>query len=117
MVKNTTRVFGKEGKEAGKFFEPAGITCDGRGKMIVADAGNHRLQVRRKTSAIALENVRSKRAFIFQIFDKNREYIGTVKLDHRLQRPSGLLFDPNGDDPAIYVLNLRGNNMQKFRFV
>ena len=47
--KNSVRMFGGSGKEGGLFSDPAGITVDCIGNMIVADSRNHKLKVRLQT--------------------------------------------------------------------
>lgn len=39
------KTFGSQGKGDGQFIDPAGLVTDPYGNFIVADAGNHRLQV------------------------------------------------------------------------
>ena len=48
VEKNTVRVFGGSGKDGGLFSDPAGITVDNKGNMIVADSRNHKLKVETK---------------------------------------------------------------------
>ncbi len=95
----TVKTFGGSGRAAGRFDDPAGITADGTGYVIVADSRNHRLQV----------------------FDRSRRYVGQVFADRPLRRPSGIHFDPEPDAggagqqrPALYVLNLWENTMVKY---
>jgi len=38
------RSFGGSGRQGGKFRDPAGMAIDKSGNLIIADAGNHRLQ-------------------------------------------------------------------------
>lgn len=93
MPKNVVRTFGESGKNPGQLGDPAGLVVDSYGNTIVADAGNHRLQV----------------------FDRTRNYVGPVKTIPAVNRPSGILLDPV--EAAIYVLNLRGNSMAKYKLV
>ena len=48
------------------------------------------------------------------MFNKQRSYLGLVKLDRAVRRPSGILFDEDGAEAALYVLNLWGNSVMKF---
>jgi hypothetical protein len=41
----TVRTFGGFGKNGGQFSDPAGVAVDSSGNFVIADAGNHRLQV------------------------------------------------------------------------
>ena len=40
------KVFGGSGRHAGQFADAAGIAIDKSGNLVIADARNHRLQVR-----------------------------------------------------------------------
>jgi hypothetical protein len=51
----------------------------------------------------------------FQVFDKCRKYVGLVRVKSGLRRPSGILLD--SVNQALYVLNLWGNSMVKYRLV
>ncbi len=37
-----------------------------------------------------------------------------VKLLTPVKRPSAIVFDPDADEPTIYVLNLNGNSLAKY---
>ena len=63
---------------------------DSFGNVILADAGNHRLQV----------------------FDESRKFVGNVHIYKGLRRPSGIYLDQ--EEEALYVLNLNGNSMAKY---
>ena len=63
---------------------------DSIGNVILADAGNHRLQV----------------------FDKSRKFVGNVQIYKGPRRPSGIYLDQ--EEEALYVLNLNGNSMAKY---
>ena len=54
----SVRKFGTSGKSDGQFRDPAGLVSDSFGNVILADAGNHRLQV----------------------FDKSRKFVGNVHI-------------------------------------
>ena len=86
----SVRKFGKSGKSDGQFKDPAGLVTDSFGNLILADAGNHRLQM----------------------FDKARKFVGNVNIYQGLKRPSGIFLDP--EEGALYVLNLNGNCMRKY---
>ena len=74
----------------GQFKDPAGLVTDSFGNLILADAGNHRLQM----------------------FDKSRKFVGNVNIYQGLKRPSGIYLDQ--EEEALYVLNLNGNCMRKY---
>lgn len=86
----SVRKFGKVGKSDGQFKDPAGLVTDSFGNLILADAGNHRLQM----------------------FDRTRKYVGNVNVYQGLKRPSGIYLDP--EEEALYVLNLNGKCMRKY---
>ena len=93
MKKVTTKIFGSTGTGPGMFKDPAGITSDSQGTMIVADSRNHRLQ----------------------IFDKKRKFLGLAKGSPPLNRPSGMYLDSlNESGPLLYVLNLWGDSMVRY---
>ena len=48
----------------------------------------------------------------FQVFDRTRSYVCLVHIKGGLKRPSGIFLDQEED--ALYVLNLRANNMVKY---
>ena len=73
----SVRKFGTFGKSDGQFRDPAGLVSDSFGNVILADAGNHRLQV----------------------FDKSRKFVGNVQIG--LRRPSGIYLDQ--EEEALYV--------------
>jgi len=91
LGRQSVRKFGKAGKAIGEFRDPAGLVVDSYGNMIIADAGNNRLQV----------------------FDRKRNPMGFVKLSTRIQRPSGVYIDL--ETKSLYVLNLRGNSLVKVK--
>lgn len=93
LGETAVRKFGKKGKGPGEFSEPAGLVTDSYGNMIIADAGNHRLQV----------------------FDKKRNYKGFVKVSASIQRPSGIYLDIESN--VLYILNLRGNSFVKTKLL
>jgi len=93
LGRETVRKFGKPGKAIGEFKDPAGIVVDSFGNMIIADAGNDRLQV----------------------FNRKRKPIGFVKISTRVQRPSGIYLDL--ETKSLYVLNLRGNSLVKVKLL
>merc|ERR1712096_567845 len=64
-------MFGSRGNKGGEFRDPAGLVVDDIGTMMVVDSRNHRLQ----------------------LFDKDLNYIGLVKVDIPLSRPSGIFLD------------------------
>jgi len=86
----SVRKFGTKGKADGQFKDPAGLVTDSFGNLILADAGNHRLQM----------------------FDKARKWVGNVNIYHGLKRPSGIYLDQ--EEEALYVLNLNGSCMRKY---
>jgi len=86
----SVRKFGTKGKADGQFKDPAGLVTDSFGNLILADAGNHRLQM----------------------FDKSRKFVGNVNIYQGLKRPSGIYLDQ--EEEALYVLNLNGNCMRKY---
>ena len=45
LESSTVRTFGGLGRGSGQFTDPAGLAIDMSGNFIIADAGNHRLQV------------------------------------------------------------------------
>lgn len=93
LGKQLVRKFGLPGRQLGEFRDPAGIAVDSVGNMIVADAGNNRLQV----------------------FDKKRKCMGSVKLSTLISRPSGIYLDV--ESKSLYVLNLRGNSLVKVNII
>merc|ERR1712096_537339 len=66
-----SEMFGSRGNKGGEFRDPAGLVVDDIGTMMVVDSRNHRLQ----------------------LFDKALNYIGLVKVDIPLSRPSGIFLD------------------------
>jgi len=86
----SVRKFGTSGKSDGQFRDPAGLVSDSIGNVILADAGNHRLQV----------------------FDTSRKFVCNVHIYKGLKRPSGIYLDQ--EEEALYVLNLNGNSMAKY---
>ncbi len=97
MNLDTTAVrrFGGTGNQPGQFVDAAGIAVDRVGNMLVADAGNNRIQ----------------------LFDVKRNFLGVVRMNTPLSRPSGLHFDIESLDPVIYVLNLKNSNMIKIELL
>lgn len=93
LGKQLVRKFGKLGRNLGEFRDPAGIAVDSFGNMIIADAGNNRLQV----------------------FDRKRNVQGIVKLITPIQRPSGIYLD--SENKSLYILNLRGNSLVKVKLL
>jgi len=91
MDGNHAEMFGKTGSGRGEFTDPAGLILDDFGNMIVADSRNHRLQ----------------------IWSSKNEYVGDVKVDTPLKRPSGIYLDKKYRE--LYVLNYWGNSMVKYR--
>ena len=57
--------FGTTGKSDGQFMDPAGLVSVSIGNVILADAGNHSLQV----------------------FDKSQKFVGNVHIYKGLRRP------------------------------
>lgn len=49
-----------------------------------------------------------------QIFDKRQRYVGMVKLNGAVKRPSGIVYEADGMEPALYVLNLWSDSLCKF---
>ena len=83
--------FGKTGKEADGFHDPAGLACDAFGNIIINDAGNKAIKV----------------------FDKSYNFVGLLRLKNtNLARPSSLVM--NNDD--LYILNLKSGTMAKCSF-
>ena len=83
--------FGKTGKGANGFNDPAGLACDAFGNIIINDAGNKAIKV----------------------FDKNYNFVGLVKLKNtNLARPSSLVMDNND----LFILNLKSGTMAKCSF-
>jgi len=91
LIKHIT--FGKCGRNKGQFIEPAGLAVDSCGNMIIADAGNHRLQV----------------------FDKECNYIAPIHIRTKIKRPSGIMLDI--ETASLYILNLRGNSLVKVKLL
>jgi len=85
----SVKKIGRTGFGPGQFRDAAGIAVDSAGNIVVSDAGNNRLQV----------------------FDSNRNFIGFVKLDYQISRPSGIYLDKHGK--FLYILNLKGNSLVK----
>jgi len=92
MKNDRSRTFGGPGRAEGRFNDAAGVAVDDRGWTVVADAGNHRLQV----------------------FNRQRRYECAVSVDQPLRRPSGICLDTTGTEPALFVLNLKSNTLVKF---
>jgi hypothetical protein len=53
--------------------------------------------------------------FSWQIFDKQRNYLGLVKTTKPLKRPSGIVLDPNS--ASLFVLNLWSSSLTKYSLV
>lgn len=51
---NFLRIFGTEGEELGQLRFPCGMCLDMHGSIVVADTGNHRIQVRNINEALAI---------------------------------------------------------------
>jgi len=88
---NHAEMFGSSGTGSGQFQDPAGLVLDDNGNIIVADSRNHRLQ----------------------IFNSQNEFVGIVKVDVPLRRPSGIYLDKKHAE--LSVLNYWGNSMVKYR--
>jgi len=84
-------IIGRTGSGPGQLKDPAGLVVDLYGNFIVADSLNHRLQ----------------------IFNNIGNYVGLVKVDLPVNRPSGIYLDQ--DLWELYVLNYWGNSMTKYR--
>jgi len=93
LGRTQVKTFGAAGKNIGEFKDPAGIVVDTMGNMIIADAGNNRLQV----------------------FDKKGNPQGIVKLTSRIMRPSGIYLDT--ETKSLYILNLRDNSLVKVQLL
>ncbi|XP_059090552.1 tripartite motif-containing protein 2-like [Tigriopus californicus] len=92
-LKTWVRKFGSSGKFFGQFADPAGLVTDRKGVTMVADSRNHRVQ----------------------IFDRLRNFIGFVKFDVPIKRPSAIYLDyENEGQPVLYVLNLWGKTAAKY---
>lgn len=92
-LKTWVRKFGATGKFFGQFADPAGLVTDRKGVTLVADSRNHRVQ----------------------IFDRLRNFLGFVKFDTPIKRPSAIYLDYENDGQAVlYVLNLWGKSAAKY---
>ena len=50
-----------------------------------------------------------------QVFNKSRQCLGLVELDRPVRRPSGIYYDLDDDEAALYVLNLWDDSLAKYR--
>nr|KAI8756156.1 tripartite motif-containing protein 71 [Biomphalaria glabrata] len=78
------RNFGSFGSHAGNFKEPSGVTVDCAGNWIVGDSKNNRLQV----------------------FNKDGDFLGHIKLSYSIRRPSGIHLTNDGH---LYIINYLDN--------
>merc|ERR1719300_624999 len=85
-----SEIFGNMGCGDGEFREPSGIVFDDEGNMIISDSINNTLQ----------------------IFDTNGQFLGYVKVDQSLTKPSGIFFDRENRD--IYVSDYFGRCVSRF---
>ncbi|XP_076056757.1 uncharacterized protein LOC143034506 isoform X2 [Oratosquilla oratoria] len=81
--------FGQFGKKDGYFHDPSGIACDKDGYIFVGDSRNHRIQV----------------------FDKMGVFLGVLKMNVVLNRPSGIHLTPDG---SLLVLNYWDDTAAKY---
>ena len=49
-----------------------------------------------------------------QVFNKSRQCLGLVELDRPVRRPSGIYYDLDDDEAALYVLNLWDDSLAKY---
>ena len=95
--------FGRKRQNNGEFYCPTGIAFDSHGNIVVADRGNHRVQV----------------------FDRNGNFLSKFgeqgSLDHQLQYPEGLSINSNGDiivadkgNKLIKIFSSSGEYLRKF---
>ena len=87
------RSFGSKGDKDGEFLHPTGITIDIKGRLIVADRDNHRIQIMQPTGEF------------FAKFGSKGEHDGQLNDTH------GLAVLSNGN---IAVADLKNNRIQLF---
>lgn len=100
---NIIRQFGRNGSNIGKFNWIRGICSNSRGEIIVADYGNHRLQ----------------------IFSRDGIYLRTIIGYHskRLSGPIGVctderdnIFVADNEDNKVYIFDTNGKPIQEIAF-
>ena len=93
--------WGEEGEGPGQFRYPQGIAVTNRGEVVIADSGNHRIQVT-TGSAEELRGLPGQLRFTF-----GRRGAGPGEL----QEPAGVAVD---QDDNIYVADAGNHRVQKF---
>eukprot|EP00092_Neocalanus_flemingeri_P065635 GFUD01079851.1.p1 GENE.GFUD01079851.1~~GFUD01079851.1.p1 ORF type:complete len:165 (-),score=45.11 GFUD01079851.1:34-528(-) len=88
-----SEMFGSRGNRGGEFRDPAGLVVDDMGTMMVVDSRNHRLQ----------------------LIDRDHNFVGLVKVDIPLARPSGIFLDRFNKE--IVVSNYLGKSVTRYRMV
>ena len=88
VVNDTTaNMFGKRGKEGGEFRDPTDIVVDDVGNMMVLDSRNMRIQV----------------------INGETEYLGCLKVNSPLARPSRFYLDT--ENKELYISNKLSKNV------
>jgi sugar lactone lactonase YvrE len=84
--------FGQMGTQPGMFREPSGVTVDAEGYMLVADAGNHRIQ----------------------LYSPDGGFLCPLVLSSPIERPSDIHLTADGH---LMVNNLRKHSVSIFKLM